>query len=599
MRVTTDGIVRVTQPVAFVFDGETVEGHEGESLAASLTAAGKLSLRHTKSGAVRGIFCGMGVCSECLVTVDGEQNVRACMTALRARMTVESQSFPGTVPEPIPEVAVASPVVEEATAQRPELLIVGAGPAGLAAAKAAALAGVEVVLIDERPALGGQFFKQLARTHAFASDAASDGQSRAGRALIDEVSGLGVRIHSGAMVWGIFGPQDVGVLVDGTAVVFEPSQLILAAGAYERGVPVPGWTLPGFMTTGAAQTLLRAYRVAPGRRVLVGGNGPLNLQVAAELVQAGVDVVAVVEAASVTSVTNLPAAATAFLNSPDLIRDGRAYVRRIRRAGTPILYRHAVVEAHGEDAVASVTVARIGASGERIAGTEREFAVDAVCVGYGFYPANELSRALGCRHRLDRRRANLIVERDDDLQTTVPGVFVAGDCGEMGGARAALEQGFIAGCAAALNLGKTLPTELANELARRRKRLRSHMRFQAALWRLFEAPLLTDQLATDETLVCRCEDVTKASLRAALAEGTETAGAVKRLTRAGMGRCQGRYCGAIIAQLVEAATGRPTEELSYFAPRPPTKPVPIGAIAREHPEERAAGEAVPSDEGSC
>ena len=146
---------------------------------------------------------------------------------------------------------------------------------------------------------------------------------------------------------------------------------------------------------------------------------------------------------------------------------------------------------------------------------------------------------------------------------------MAGDCGGMGGARAAFEQGFIAGCAAARNLGRSLPADLAWERDRRRRNLISHERFQEALWTMFQAPRLSDQLAADDTLVCRCEGVSMGAVRRALADGTSSVGGLKRLTRGGMGRCQGRYCGPLLTQLVDSATGQPTGEFSYFAPRPP------------------------------
>ena len=579
MRITGDGIVPVATEVEITFDGEPVAAYEGESLAATLTAAGILALRRTKDGAGRGVFCGMGVCSECLVSIDGHQNIRACMTPVVAGMRVETQSSPGTIPEaPYP----APPAADETPLHDVEVLVVGGGPAGLAAAKAAALAGAAVTLIDERPALGGQYFKQLAGTHHFRDERAMDRQFRAGRDLIAEVEGLGVSVRRSAAVWSIFGPQEVGVLAAGETMVFRPSQLVLATGAYERGLPLPGWTLPGYMTTGAAQTLMRAYRVAPGRRVVVAGNGPLNFQVAAEMAAAGVVVVALLETARRPGPGMLGAALAALRHSPDLMGNGFGYLLKLARARVPVLYGHVIAEARGTDRVRSVTVAPVGMRGEPLPSPRRDFDVDAVCVGYGFIPSNDLSRPLGCRHRYDPAKGTLVVERNQDGETSVPGVFVAGDCGGMGGARAAFEQGFIAGCAAARNLGRSLPADLARERDRRRRNLISHERFQEALWTMFQAPRLSDQLAADDTLVCRCEGVSMGAVRRALADGTSSVGGLKRLTRGGMGRCQGRYCGPLLTQLVDSATGQPTGEFSYFSPRPPIKPVPIGALAREH-----------------
>ena len=475
------------------FDGRPVSGYGDETIAACLMANGVKAFRTDRAGAPRGMYCGMGVCFDCLVRVDGKENVRACMTVLGDAERIETQGFPGRGPSMTtePPKLASAPQVEE-----PELLVIGGGPAGLSGARAAALAGCAVTLLDERPHLGGQYYKQLAPSHEFKRPAAMDRQFAAGRDLIAEVRRLGVTIHEQALVWGAFSEREVCALVGGRAAVFRPQALLIAAGAYERAVAFPGWTLPGVMSTGAAQTLLRSYRVAPGARIVVGGNGPLNFQVAAEMTAAGANVVAVVEAAPGPGLRTAPAALAGFRHTPHLMVAGASYLRRLRRAGVAVHYRHALIEAHGEDRVGTVAIAPLDAAGTPVARRRRDIEADAVCVGFGFLPANEATRMLGCRHSYDPARSSLVIEKDVNGQTTVPRVYVAGDCGGMGGAWAAVEEGCIAACQAARALGRELPDELAAELPRRRRRLASHRRFQSALWRLFQAPKLHLQLAT-------------------------------------------------------------------------------------------------------
>ncbi len=578
MRLTHSGIQPAAPLRDVTFDGQPVCGYAEESIAACLTANGVKAFRSDRAGAPRGMYCGMGVCFECLVRVDGKENVRACMTALGDAECIETQGFPGRGPvmSTMPTEFSPAPRVEE-----PELLIIGGGPAGLSAARAAALAGCGVTLIDERRHLGGQYFKQLAPSHSFTAVEAMDRQFEAGRDLIAEVRRLGVTIHEKSLVWGAFPEREIYALLDDRAAVFKPQTLIIAAGAYERAVAFPGWTLPGVMSTGAAQTLLRSHRVAAGARIVVGGNGPLNFQVAAELIDAEANVVALVEAASRPGLRAAPAALNGFRHAPDLMIDGASYLRRLRRGGVDIYYRHAVIEAHGNDRVEEVTIAPLDAAGMPVAALQRKIAADTVCVGSGFLPSNEAARLLGCRHNYDPARASLVVEKDGDCQTTVPRVYVAGDCGGMGGARIAVEEGYIAACHAAQTLGRELPNGLVAELRRRRRRLGSDRRFQSALWRLFKAPQLHLQLATKDTFICRCEEVTLGMVQGVISGGCSSVGAVKRVTRAGMGRCQGRYCSLPIARLVAETTGESLGEMSFFAPRPPIKPVPIAAIAHE------------------
>ena len=194
-------------------------------------------------------------------------------------------------------------------------------------------------------------------------------------------------------------------------------------------------------------------------------------------------------------------------------------------------------------------------------------------MGYGFLPANEILRLLGCRHVYDAGRGHLVTVRDADGRTTVPGVLGVGDGCGLGGARAAEAEGVLAGLAAAAALGRSpARTRARAGLARQR-------RFQKALWQLFAAPYPGLALADPGTIVCRCEEVTLGEVEIAMADAGNALGSVKRLTRAGMGRCQGRYCGPLLAGLLAARTGQAPDEFAFFAPRPPIRPVPLDAIA--------------------
>jgi NADPH-dependent 2,4-dienoyl-CoA reductase/sulfur reductase-like enzyme len=551
----------MTDAIEITFEGKTISARPGESLAAALTANGIFVLRTTRDNAERGIFCGMGVCQDCLVEIDGRPAQRACMTVVDRPMAVRREAHARPLPP------AADDAVEAAEVGHPEVLVIGGGPGGLAAAIAARRAGASVTLVDERSKLGGQYFKQL----GVAGGPGPDRQHVEGRALIEQARGIGVDLRSGVLVWGGFQGSGFAAIAARRALRFVPKATIVAAGAYERPWPVPGWTLPGVMTTGAAQTLWRTARRLPGRRILIAGNGPLNLQLAAELIEGGAEVVAVVEAAPAPSMGQLGALLTMLGAAPGLLQDGFRYHRR-RRAGGAKMIHGQVVSAVTKGAN-GLAVALTPSRGDGAGALKLE--ADVLCLGYGFEPSNELLRLLGCGHDYDPVRRHLVTRRDEDGRTDVAGIYALGDCTGLGGARVALAEGTIAGLAAAADLGH------AGDAAQRSRALADrarHRRFQKALWSLYAAPPHSARLVTAETVICRCEEVTFAEIDAALADEIQSAGAVKRRTRLGMGRCQGRYCTPVLENLLAEKCGQDRGEFTGFAPRVPVKPLPIGAL---------------------
>lgn len=561
-----------TEPatIRFTLDGETVEARAGDSIASAMIAAGHYRFRDDGSGRARGLFCGMGVCGECQVLVDGVP-ARACLEKARNGATVSRQSARRVLPRSA-RAAPAGRWSERAA----DVLVVGAGPAGLAAAAMTAAQGLDTMVVDERPQPGGQYYKQPAAEFP-ADPRGLDRQFRDGRRLIARALAAGVRHLGGAVVWGAFDGPSLAVTVDGETFVVRPRRLLIATGAYERPLPVPGWTLPGVMTTGAAQTLLRSYRTTPGRRVLVAGNGPLNFQVARELVRAGSKVVAIVEEAASPLASPLQFLRMA-LADPRLAADGIRQVAGLRLGGCPIEFGRALVRLDGDERVRAATVARVDAGGRPLPGTETEFAVDAVCMNYGFLPQAEIARALGCEFGYAQDTATWAAVRDADGRTTVPEVFVVGDASGLGGARIAMDEGALAGIAVVRDLLGDDAVDAGRE-RRLRRALRRHGRFQSALWTMFRAPLLDTQLAAGDTLACRCEEVSFDQLRSALSESCHRLASIKKRTRAGMGRCQGRYCAvSLAAAALEAGHGE-TPAGEFFAPRPPFKPMPLAQLA--------------------
>jgi D-hydroxyproline dehydrogenase subunit alpha len=554
--------IRAGVPVNIRFDGQDVEALAGETIAAALAAADIVAVRQARSGASRGPFCGMGVCFDCLVTVDGRSNQRACLTKVEAGMDVRS-------------APVAAPHAPEPAAPAEEIdcdaLVVGAGPAGLSAARSLALAGADVIVADERLQPGGQYFKPLAASQS-ADLASLDRQFRDGAVLRQSALLAGVKILTETTVWAAFSPNEVAAIVAGHSTLFRPKRLVLATGAYEQSWPVPGWTLPGVMTVGGLQTLARSYRVAPGQRIVIAGNGPLCLQTAAELLDGGANVVAVLEAAKRPGLSAWRDLATATFAEPSLLLEGAGFVARL---GGLLHWGRRVTRLVGEDRVRCVEA------------EDLSIEADIVALGYGFASSSELARALGCKHRfVARGYGSMETLTDDDGRTSVSEVFAIGDGARFGGAHAAQAQGVVAAAAIADDLGLAMaePKAATHALAHSR-------RFQTALWRLFDAGPRDPAAIDDAAIVCRCEEVTAGTLRQLIAAGHDSPASLKRACRVGMGRCQGRYCASIVAQMTSNEVG----EFGLFAPRPPAKPVPIQALSVEQPEWSGHKDFVPPD----
>ncbi|MFD9392461.1 FAD-dependent oxidoreductase [Streptomyces sp. NPDC060000] len=455
---------------------------------------------------------------------------------------------------------------------RPVLAVIGAGPAGLAAALAASARGVRVVLIDSAAAAGGQFYRQPAPGLGAGRPQALHHQwrtwRRLGAGLDDRLAAESVTQLSDHHVWCVErGSQDftVHALIgpqQEESVAVHADGVLLATGGYEKVLPFPGWTLPGVVTAGGAQALLKGGLVLPGRTAVVAGTGPLLLPVATGLAAAGVEVLALVESAGPADFVRR---AGTWATAPAKLTEGFAYASQLLYHKVSVMVRHVVVEAHGTERLESVTVAALDSEGRPVPGAERRLTCDALAVGHGMLPHTDLADGLGCR--LDGPRVHV----DDEQRTEVPGVWAAGETTGIGGATLSLAEGHIAGRSAAARLTGVVPDphDWASA-ARARTRLRS---FFAALDAAYAArPVRWTEQVTDETVVCRCEEVTAGAVR----EAVDTLGAgdlrtVKLLTRAGMGWCQGRMCEPGVAGV---AGCEPVPARRLLA-----RPVPLGVLA--------------------
>lgn len=460
-----------------------------------------------------------------------------------------------------------------------DIAVVGAGPAGVAAAVTAAQAGTRVLLIDEQGRAGGQYFKQPAAALAgsqFPPALAANIQK--GRELLAGLAHARIvqRLHT--LVWDVTPDRTLRLYTagqEGRADVVESltaKRLIIAAGAYERVMPFPGWTLPGVMTVGGAQLLLKGQGLLPGRRLLLAGTGPLLQVAGVQLHQAGAEIAAIVE---LQGGGQFLSRAFDFWGHWDKVGQALDQRRQLARAGVPFKTGRVVIRALGEQCVTGAVIGKVDGDGRLLPRSQETLQVDTICLNFGFVPATELTRLAGCRQRFDPHFGALATETNEEMETSQPGIFAVGEVRGIGGVDVALIEGQIAGAVAARQLGYQA-AEVAPAQWEAWRRARSVVESLGAMFPL--RPGLCE-LATDEVVVCRCEEVTAGEIREAARGGATDLNALKTWTRAGMGRCQGRVCGPIIAQLLAQAAGLPVEAAGAFTARPPLKPLPLAALA--------------------
>jgi NADPH-dependent 2,4-dienoyl-CoA reductase/sulfur reductase-like enzyme len=438
------------------------------------------------------------------------------------------------------------------------VLVVGAGPAGLAAAESALAAGARVTLLDSSDELGGQYWRHLPSARLAAHE---ERLHHGWQGFVRRRSVLAQHpdctIVTEAQVWALetgdaaaASPVTVHVLIgppDGTdrePQTYRPDALVLATGAHDRTLPFPGWQLPGVYSAGAAQALAKGERVSIGDRVVIAGAGPFLLPVAKSLTQTGARVVGVFEASTPARLLRGWSSKPLELlgargKAPELVEYALGHLRH----RIPYRTGWAVVEAHGTDRVESVTIQKVDASWAPIPGTRRRIAADAVAVSHGFTPRLELAIAAGCDITPDR-----FVRVDDLGRTSVPGVFAAGEITSIGGADAALAEGSVAGHVAA---GGD-PADVSLRADRRRRR--TFTAFAARLERAHGIRAGWTGWLRDDTIACRCEEVSCGTIRSTVRRTAQTGvRSVKLTTRAGLGICQARICGRTVEELIRTA----------------------------------------------
>ncbi|MGE0768796.1 MAG: FAD-dependent oxidoreductase [Hyphomicrobiaceae bacterium] len=447
-----------------------------------------------------------------------------------------------------------------------DVVVVGAGPAGMAAASETARAGLDTLLVDESVGPGGQIYRGIATASVRKRSILGD-EYEAGATLVDELCESGAGVALGATVWSLDPECRLSVSMAGASRLISARRVVIATGAMERPFPIAGWTLPGVMTAGAAQTLVKSSGLLPDGKTVLAGTGPLLLLLAAQLLRAGASIDAILDTTPYGNLIKALPHAPGFVLSP-LFRKGLALKRDVGRRVR--IVRHVTsVAAKGDEGLQSVTYTTRD-------GVSTTMPADNLLLHHGVVPNTNLAMAAGVTHDWDMRQHCWCPALGADGRSSVDGIFIAGDGAGIAGAVAAELRGRLAGLAVALDLDASGSLPDAQPI---RQRLQREQRARPFLDALFEPPKAM-RVPADHTIVCRCEDVTAGDVRAAVRLGCTGPNQLKAFLRAGMGPCQGRMCGLTLTELIAEESQATPANVGPLRIRSPVKPISLAELAQ-------------------
>lgn len=450
-----------------------------------------------------------------------------------------------------------------------DLIVIGAGPAGMSAAMTGAAQGLKTLLLDEQPRQGGQIYRNVTVVPERVGQLLGPDYLH-GRTLAQQLERSNVDRRFGAMVWEVAEDLTVTVQQDGKSFRVRAPQLIAATGAMERPSPIPGWTLPGVLNAGAAQIALKTSASVPQGRVVLVGAGPLLLLVACQLLDAGVQVAAIVQTAPAENKQKAMEHFAGALAAPAYLIKGLKMLWRLRRAKVQMVSAATDVRIAGDvraEAVSFIADGRV-----------QKVAADVVLLHHGVVPNTQLSRQLRVDHAWDEVNLAWRPVVDAWGETSLSGFRIAGDGAGIGGAKAAEPNGALAALGAARAVGRLNDAAFEAQSSAARQQLQQQMKIRPFLDALYRPPQWLAN-PVDETIVCRCEEVTAGRVREMAKLGCQGPNQTKFFSRCGMGPCQGRMCGLTVTQILSTELGKTPAEVGAYHVRTPLKPVPLASLA--------------------
>lgn len=456
------------------------------------------------------------------------------------------------------------------------VIIIGSGFAGIVAAEKLADSGLSILLVDENIHIGGQLLRKIPEELGEYSSYKPEKVKKIGFGFVNQIKNNKIEILNKATLVGIYENQEILLEQDRTRTFsLKYDVLLFATGARERFLPFKGWTLPGVYSTGMLQVLMKSSGVLPATKMLIAGSGLFLFAAGYEYLRNGGKLLGILEQSTMLDkVKFLPQLVHQFAK----FAEGGKFVAKILSSGVPIKFRRKVIEARGEKALEEVVTVKVDSMGSIISGTEKTYSTSALAVGYGFVPNIEAPQLAGCELEYSQEKGGWTVRVNDRLETTVENILAAGEITGVGGAFKSITEGEIAAAAILhkLEVADHNTTETKQQkLLRDRKH---HMSFVRCFNGLYEIKKKSILEIPDETIICRCENITKKTIVDEIHAGWHDPNGLKMSIRCAMGQCQGRTCAPVIYDILSGVLGKSWDEIGLYTVRPPFKPVSVKAL---------------------
>jgi len=560
-----------SKKIKFSFENKEYEAYSGETVASALIRNGIKNLRKDRSENYRGVYCNMGICNECIVKINGNQSIKSCTANIQENDKIFIQKYNAELPHLKKNIQLEKKILNY------DILIIGAGPGGIGASLSLNGSKDKIALIDEKQTVGGQYYKRLSQIFTIKDKKNLDYQIKDALDFENKLKNTNIDLYNGFKVWGVYkgdsSSYEVCCSKENQDLRIICKKIIISSGSYEKPYFVNGWHSPNVFTTGALQILTKSQKVSPGKNVVICGNGPLNFQLGEELKDNGINVIAISESSKSPFFKPFSSLVCLFLSPIIFLKGIKSYLKALN-SSTKIFHNSYLKKIEDKEGKKIVSINNNG----KVIEIDN---VDAVSINYGFQPNNDIAKILGLKGEFDTKKKYFKVRKNIFNQTSDKNVYIIGEAARNAGAKISFYEGQLTGFLLNKNLKKisrylSFPLILFNLLR--------NFVFQIFLWRIFYRNHTNIVSINEDTVFCRCEDIKYRDVLKYKDTPNIDAGMIKRMTRVGMGRCQGRYCGVGLNEIFEDKITTENHKQFSFAPQNPIKTVPLKNVGHEKEE---------------